>query len=337
MLLNIGFDDMTWPQLFGYLDGGISMHAIITIGLDRKSRDELMALLEVHDRQEVVDIRTDEERQATGYFRETELAASLRQKSMQYLTLSGMLAPQREASVQAGAALAAAVSLVCDQAEKYRIAFIGNGQDPDAVFGETTLIAALLERGVSVELMAEDGSLAPITVAMREASQKKRSSRIITQGMIMVAASAMTVTVLGIALYPGSGTGPGGSVMQAYEADGRYVELMISNIDSNVAYDRNGVPYRRMPDGRYEPMTENEPAAASGSSGGSSGGGGGHGYWDYRREGESFRNGTAQPGSRVSIARGGFGSSSAAHSVSSSVSSHASSGGAHASGASSGG
>lgn len=311
------------------------MHAIITIGLDRKSRDELLALLEVYDRQEVVDIRTDEERQATGYFREAELAASLGQKSMQYLTLSGMLAPQREASVQAGAALAAAVSLVCDQAEKYRIAFIGNGQDPDAVFGETTLIAALLERGVPVELLNEEGSLVPVTPEMREAN-RKRSSRRITQGMIMVAASAMAVTVLGIALYPGSGSGPGGSAMQAYEADGRYVELMISNIDANVAYDRNGVPYRRMPDGRYEPMTENEPAAASGSgSGGSSGGGGGHGYWDYRREGESFRNGTVQPGSKVSIARGGFGSSSSAHSAASSVSSHASSGG-HASGASAG-
>jgi hypothetical protein len=251
---------------------------------------------------------------------------------MQYLTLSGMLAPQREASVQAEAALAAAVSLVCDQAEKYRIAFIGNGQDPDAVFGETTLIVALLERGVSVELLTENGSLAPITVAMREASQNKRSSRIITQGMIMVAASAMTLTVLGIALYPGNRSVPGDSVMQGYEPNGRYDEFMISNLDPSVAYDRNGVPYRRMPDGRYEPMTENEPlaATASGSGGGSSGGGGGYSYWDYHREGEAFRNGTAQPGSGVSIARGGFGSSSSAHSASSSVSSHAS-------GASSGG
>lgn len=309
------------------------MPSIFVIGLEKRDLVGLLEQLKTLGVREVADMRTAKAARAKGPFHPPEFREALAGESIQYLPLDPLLPPGgKPAGTEQDPALKALADLALGQAGKHPLALVGAGADPDIRFGSTTLILELLGRGADVALARPDGALEPVSLEERQALLGKRASKSVTRGRTLALAGVAAAAILGTAVYLGQ--------------DGKTEEFMVSNLNPDVAYDKSGMPFKRLPDGSYAPLTEQEAAPppqeqAQGQEQGQEQTGGrtyntiyhtgGWGPWysysDYRNEGQAFRSGAAKPASTVSVTRGGFGSSGATHAPSSSLSGHGSSGG----------
>jgi hypothetical protein len=303
------------------------MPTIYSIGLDERTVADLLLQLQTLSVREVADMRDEEAAKATGRFRAAEFQAALQEASILYLSLAPVLPRDAKAAgKEPGKALGKAVDAVLKQAGKHSLALVGEGADPDVRIGSTTLILELAAKGATIALAKADGEIAPISGEERRALLGKRASKSVTRGRTLALAGAAAAAILGTAAYLGQ--------------DAKTEEFMVSNLNPDVAYDKSGAPYRRLPDGSYAPLTEQDAAPPpqeqeQGQTTGrsstviyhSGGWGPWYSYSDYRSEGQAFRSGVSKPASMVSVTRGGFGASGATHAPSSSLAGHGSSGG----------